>query len=434
MKSPWKHLCCVLAALAVVSSTRAVSANDLILEYDPDEALTADELSVPAPTPSRSPAPQTRFLEGYQQLFQLSEQEIQGLNAVLFPLQQDISSIDAQVQYITAQAERMRRQEAVVSGKIQGLQELYDKLYIQDQFLNLEMKGVVQKFEKLLVLYYRIKREFVMEDGRFNLAQLFVHSDAPSEVVFQDYLMGKIQSQLVEQMHLVSSRQFQLTALRNELMALQEQMELYREQVQQSALVLAQQSSFQQQLLRDKQEEQQFFQKALEEAIEEQKIIMKRVQDLAGGISPQAYQNFPDEQFQWPVDPLLGISAHFQDEGYRKRFGIDHNAIDIPTDQLTPVRAPLSGRVLKFHDGGETGYSYLQLAHRDGFSTVYGHLYSSKVKEGDVVQQGQVIALSGGAIGTHGAGRLTTGPHLHFEILKDGKYVDPLEYLVDFDG
>jgi murein DD-endopeptidase MepM/ murein hydrolase activator NlpD len=55
------------------------------------------------------------------------------------------------------------------------------------------------------------------------------------------------------------------------------------------------------------------------------------------------------------------------------------------------------------------------------------------VKEGDVIAQNQVIALSGGAIGTKGAGRLTTGPHLHFEILKDGKYVNPMEFLVQFD-
>ncbi|MDZ4217150.1 MAG: M23 family metallopeptidase, partial [Candidatus Gracilibacteria bacterium] len=111
-----------------------------------------------------------------------------------------------------------------------------------------------------------------------------------------------------------------------------------------------------------------------------------------------------------------------------------HDAVDIPTDQLTPVIAPLSGKVLEVHDGGATGYSYLQLAHRDGLSTVYGHVYAFKVQEGELVRQGQLIALSGGALGTHGAGRMTTGPHLHFEVLQDGVHVNPMDYLPSLDG
>jgi len=425
-----KQFWLILVAFVLFFNNGVSFADELILEYDPDE-----EIRFEAPSSTISPVSvsqrevQEKFRDGYRQLFQFNEQEIAGLNAVLFPLQQDISSIDSQLQYIAAQSERIRRQEILVLEKINGLQQLQQKFTIQDQLLTLEMKGIVKKFERLVGLFYRIKREFVMEDGRVNLAQLFSNTSSPSDVLFQDYLLANIRNQLLDQMNIVSVHQFQLSILRAELEAIHDQMSLYREQLVISAGVLAEQSLYQQQLLRDKQDEQRFFNKALEEAIAEQKIIAQRVQDLASGISIRAYQNFPVEQFQWPVRPVLGISAHFHDDGYRKRFGIDHHAIDIPTDQLTPVRATMSGKVLKVHDAG-MGYNYLQLAHRDGFSSVYGHLYDFKVKEGDIVQQNQIIALSGGAIGTKGAGRLTTGPHLHFELLKDGKHVDPLDYLI----
>lgn len=406
-------------------------AEDLIMEFDPDEGEQSESLeqSFGDLPPSNEAQMRDQFREGYRQLFEFNEQEIEGLKAVLLPAQQDISSIDAQVQLISAQIERMKRLEVTVAEKIQGLEQLQEKFQIQDQLLALEIKGVLKKFEKLIVLFYRIKREFVMEDGKINLVQLFANTSSPADFLFQDYLLQKIQKQLTDHMGQLSYQQLQVSILRAELVDIQKQLQLYGDRVKSSAVVLAEQVGYQKQLLRERRDEAEFFRRVLEEATAEQKIIDQRIQELASGVSPRAYQDLPDERFSWPVMPSLGISAHFHDEGYQNRFGLEHNAIDIPTDQLTPVKAAMSGKVVKAHDGGLTGYSYLQLAHRNGFSTVYGHIYEFKVKEGEVVEQGQVIALSGGAFGTKGAGRLTTGPHLHFEILKDGEYVDPEEYL-----
>jgi murein DD-endopeptidase MepM/ murein hydrolase activator NlpD len=129
----------------------------------------------------------------------------------------------------------------------------------------------------------------------------------------------------------------------------------------------------------------------------------------------------------WPVEPLYGISAGFEDPDYQTRFGIAHQAVDIPALQGTEVLAAADGVVEEVRDNG-LGFNSLTIRH-DGFVTLYGHVESFLVQEGEQVRAGDRIALSGGMPGTPGAGHLTTGPHLHLELISGGEHLDPLQYL-----
>jgi len=140
------------------------------------------------------------------------------------------------------------------------------------------------------------------------------------------------------------------------------------------------------------------------------------------------YRGLDTDGFEWPVDPDRGISAYFHDPSYVGVFGVQHNAIDIPAYQGTPMRAAADGVVYSTKDNGY-GYSYIILMHDDDISTVYGHVNKILVKEGQTVSKGTIIGLVGGQPGTLGAGYMTTGSHLHFEVHLNDSYVDPLEYL-----
>jgi murein DD-endopeptidase MepM/ murein hydrolase activator NlpD len=156
-------------------------------------------------------------------------------------------------------------------------------------------------------------------------------------------------------------------------------------------------------------------------------------QGYAMHVSRLAQNSTREVTFFWPVDPHMGISAHFDDAAYQKLFGMPHQAVDIPVPQASVVEAAADGVVAKVTDNGY-GFNSVVIKHTDGMATLYGHVSEFLVSEGDEVDAGEAIALSGGTPGTPGAGHMTTGAHLHFQVLKDGEPVDPLAYLPSAGG
>lgn len=145
--------------------------------------------------------------------------------------------------------------------------------------------------------------------------------------------------------------------------------------------------------------------------------------------------SWPDSPtYEEPEEPSRPFRKHFQQtyiwpaEGilssqYGWRWGRMHRGIDVANRVGTPIKAVAEGTVSysRWNDGG---YGYLvEITHPDGTVTLYAHNSRLMVREGQYVQQGDVISLMGST------GR-STGPHLHFEIRPPGKgAVNPLDYV-----
>ncbi|OUW79023.1 MAG: hypothetical protein CBD77_03370 [bacterium TMED217] len=101
-----------------------------------------------------------------------------------------------------------------------------------------------------------------------------------------------------------------------------------------------------------------------------------------------------------------------------------HNGIDIVAKQGTPIKASASGLVVFSGWTYEMGNQVI-LYHGDGYFTHYGHNQQNLKFQLDIVKRGEVIGL----VGNSG---VSSGPHLHFEIWKDKKSIDPLIYFPEF--
>ena len=100
-----------------------------------------------------------------------------------------------------------------------------------------------------------------------------------------------------------------------------------------------------------------------------------------------------------------------------------HFGIDFAVQPGTPVFASQGGLVIFSDFTIDDGHKII-IQHSNGFITVYKHCKTLIKRERDIVVQGELIGLSGNT------GKNTTGPHLHFEIWKDGKHQNPKEFFI----
>lgn len=126
----------------------------------------------------------------------------------------------------------------------------------------------------------------------------------------------------------------------------------------------------------------------------------------------------------WPCHGLL--SSGF---GYRVHpvYGYSrfHSGADITAPYGVPIRATAAGRVVTSAYMGGYGNA-IEIDHGNGLRTLYGHCSSLAVGQGAFVKKGQTIAY----VGSTG---VSTGPHVHYEVHKNGTPIDPSPYLVEKD-
>ncbi len=409
------------------------------------------------------------FLQEIKDQLQAAQSDYMDINHNVKDTQNKLSDVQEQQTTLSAQVDILTQQ---IQNTVQIMQNVLMQIGQKEnqveilkgdiQIKNVEIDNQKKMLSEYLTILYKDENSMddtTNKDDAVNIAKLLLSDKSPDEALRElryfnileatgHEIFDKLQNLVTTQ----ESEQINLENSRNKLEMLYRQL-----QDQQSTLEMQQQAKAQ--LLQETQGQQTIYQQLLDQTKQEQgqsmediqslsdnlKFIQDKITELGDKFNPDDYKSVldqqttnvyqymkdnPDGDFQplWPVSPSRGISAYFHDPSYLLAMGVPHEAIDIRTPQSTPIHAPANGVVYKTRDNGY-GYSYIILAHSGGFMTLYGHVSDIMVQEGQVIKQGQIIGLSGATPGTKGAGLMTTGPHLHFEVMKGGKHVDPLDYL-----
>ena len=162
------------------------------------------------------------------------------------------------------------------------------------------------------------------------------------------------------------------------------------------------------------------------EDLEEQEKLLNQIEEQ---IAAAAFANASTDDgdggasgFVWPCPSSRRITSGF---GPRPQpvpgASTNHQGIDIGASHGSSIVAAAGGRVTTSTYSGSAG-NYIVISHGNGISTVYMHCSALYVSVGDVVSAGQSIA----AVGSTG---FSTGPHLHFGVIKNGTYVNPRNYV-----
>jgi murein DD-endopeptidase MepM/ murein hydrolase activator NlpD len=128
-------------------------------------------------------------------------------------------------------------------------------------------------------------------------------------------------------------------------------------------------------------------------------------------------QEINGDLFQWPVRGYITSNYGYRASPFTGSGSFFHSGLDIGVPTGTPIKAAMSGRVTTA--GYDDSYgNYVVISHHSGYRTLYAHMSVIRTKAGAYVTAGE-------RIGDAGSTGLSTGPHLHFTVYKNGVTVNP---------
>mgnify|MGYP005831923527 CR=1 FL=1 len=164
-------------------------------------------------------------------------------------------------------------------------------------------------------------------------------------------------------------------------------------------------------------------------AVENDVEALLRLSDYEQQKYEEVYSSLMDKRTILDHTPSIMPTRGYQSRGFGMKFDPFtgnrqfHSGIDIANRTGTPIYATADGTVTyaAFSPGGMG--NMVTLNHGFGFETRYGHMSKVKAVRGQEVKRGAII----GYVGSTG---YSTGPHLHYEVIKDGKAVNPIDYII----
>lgn len=414
LKSKIKPKIAILAVVLLINPVFLVAQQDSAPTEQPDAASEESTNDIQAKIRQQKEA-----MDELQKKIDVYQKQISSRRQEAVSIKNEIGLLEDQISETKLQLELKRREITSLNLKIAETEKRIEE---KEE----EMTGQKEKIAEFVRLLYQSNQKSNIE--------IMLGRDGFGEFFDQQQHLQNIEENMQLLLQKLKTVREKLAQEMESLENQRKDLEKKRDELTQSQAVLEGKTTAQTLILEDTRADEAKFQSLLSQVRTEQAQINSQLVSLEKALrqklvdsGDKTLSGFSGQGFIWPI-PGRTITSGFHDPDYPFRRYFEHPAIDIRTKQGTAIKAIGSGYVSVARDAG-MGYSYISIVHADGLSSVYGHVSCISVKEDEFVVQGQTIGCSGGTPGTPGAGRLTTGAHLHLEIRLNGIPLNPLDYL-----
>lgn len=388
---------------------------------------------------------ETEDVKNLKDLISNKQQEIDGLNSKIENYKEIIKVKEEQANTLESQISILENQIAKKELDIKKMEAQIEELTLEIAQTNKEIKDTE---EKIILQKERIAENIRIinrNDGK-NYLELLLANDKFSDFFdsvhslknLEEELKG-IYDDLVDLKKNLNDKKSELEFKNNELKTKKQDLDNEKEK-------LGNQQYSKEIILTQTIETSAEFRRLVAQIQEEQNQTLSQIRNLETEVKKklelerekrknQGKKIDDPAKLSWPIINQ-GITVYFHDPDYpfRKWIG-EHSGIDlrtlrngVPTNGL-PVKAAADGIVMKIVREGKLAGNVVYIMHDNDIMTVYMHLSRIDVKEDQYISRGESVGLSGGMPGTPGAGKISTGSHLHFEVRLKGIPVNPMGYL-----
>ena len=369
----------------------------------------------------------------YDQKIKEIEQDKKEFEKKTNQLQKDIEEIEASREDAMKYIEKLDKKSSELEGELQDL-----KVQIQGAEAELVeyqkelSQAEAERQKQYTTMKSRIK--YMYENGNGEYWQIIFGATSMSSLLGRSEYVEKISSydnrvftNFRKIKSEVSAQEKDLQRRRNELLELESETKTEKQYVAELKKKKKEEiKKYNEKLDSSQERADEYIRQAIDAENKVEELLQKKQEEIdreQGVEGDNSDETASHSGLRWPLSGGAGrISSSF---GPRKspRAGASsyHRGVDLAIASGTPVLAAGSGRVVTSTYSSSAG-NYIMISHGKRLYTVYMHCSRRIVKAGDSVSKGQVI----GYVGSTG---ISTGPHLHFGVSKNGTYVNPLNYV-----
>lgn len=336
-------------------------------------------------------------LKDIQSQISANEKEQKNTLSQINNLDNSINTTERQIDGIENEIEDLEESIIIAEENIKYSQEQYDKKY--------DLR------KNRMIAYYK--------NGNVSLQDLVNDAEDQTEKMYMERIIEKIVSYDTSIMDELQTEKQQLEEQKTKLEEDSKRCANLKEELEVKLADLNKTVEIRTQYLSKLEKDHD----ALEKAEDETKAEADRLtKELAAKASNSSNSKYTGGKMTWPLPGHYTITSQFGNrlhpilKVYKLHTGVDIAGAGCNGD---PVVAAAAGTVIKSTYSTAYG-NYIVIDHGGGITTLYAHSSKLLVKAGDKVSAGQEIMK----VGTTG---YSTGPHLHFEVRKDGKYLNPLD-------